>query len=135
MRHFSRHDPSQRMITQPERSARGASILKPILTREDVTNSIGQIMHHTRPNNTALMMINGHQYDQTIRFARLVFLRTFANSVSSVLAASPPQASPHPLSFLRHLAPELGWCAGFASAKVPCRPIHIGLAIHRIVYR
>ncbi|WP_133111785.1 hypothetical protein [Candidatus Scalindua japonica] len=39
------------------------------------------------------MIITGHQYDQTIRFAKLVLRRTLANAMSSVFATTPPTIS------------------------------------------
>ena len=78
------------MITHPERKNAGGFRLRPTLAAKDVTNSIGHTVHQTRPRKTADRMINGHQYDQTIKLATFVFRSTLAKAMSRVLAANPP---------------------------------------------
>jgi hypothetical protein len=81
------------VITQPFLNSCGAFRRNPNRPARDVTNSIGHTIHHARPSKIAAMMINGHQYDQTTRFARFVFRSTLAKLASSVLTPKPPKMS------------------------------------------
>ena len=67
--------------------------MKPIRAASEVSNSIGQTIHQIRPKKIDEMIIKGHQYDQTIRFARFVLRRIFANAMSFVSAAKPSTIS------------------------------------------
>jgi hypothetical protein len=66
---------------------------RPIRAAREVSNSIGQTIHQIRPKKIAEMIITGHQYDQTIRFARFVLRRILAKAMSSVFAAKPSTIS------------------------------------------
>ena len=63
--------------------------MNPIFAKNDVTNSIGQTMHHILPKNMALIIIIGHQYDQISKLARLKFRKYFKKADSDEFAENP----------------------------------------------
>jgi hypothetical protein len=54
---------------------------------------MGQTVHHKRPKKTAAIIIKGHQYDQTTKFERFVFLSHQVKSGSLVVTPRPPAIS------------------------------------------
>ena len=55
---------------------------------------MGQTIHHIRPRKTEKTIIKGHQYDQTIKDAKFVFLRNFSVCGSDELAVNPITINP-----------------------------------------
>ena len=76
-------------MAQPDISHLGRFNLSPILLKTELINSIGQTMHQIRPQSIEIIIMIGHQYDHTIKFARLKFRRYFKNTLSPDEAIKP----------------------------------------------
>jgi hypothetical protein len=79
-----------KVIIQPDFSNLPGFRFNPIFPAKEVISSIGQILHQNLPNNMAVAMISGHQYDHTIKFERFVFRKTMAKSESRVVIPIAP---------------------------------------------
>ena len=75
---------------QPEMKKRGTFRFRPIRLNRELTSSMGQTWHHILPSSEALMMTSGHQSDQTMRAARLVFRKVPVIPAETWGAANPP---------------------------------------------
>ena len=76
---------------------RGTLRFNPIRLNNELTSSMGQTWHQTRPTREVLIMTRGHHRDQTMRTARLVLPKTPAIFCSTWGATSPPAIkSPNP---------------------------------------
>ena len=77
------------VIAQPDFTHLLCFLFNPIIEKNDVTNSTGQIIHQILPTNMAETIIRGHQYDQINKLARLKFRSSFKNLGSSEKADNP----------------------------------------------